>query len=568
MPTITAKTKKNSKSKYYYYTHSYRVKNDPTTTGKTKGSGKSRVITEEVYLGTAEELLRKFHSNQEPHTVHSKSFGLECAPLAVVQDLDLISIIDRHVPKRRQGISVGHYLVIAAINRIASPSSRNGLAGWFENTVLPEKMHVDSALLKSQNFWDAFDKVFSEADEYPELDRTVIHDIEDDVWKQLLNRYQIQLDPVLYDTTNFFTFLDPQTKSQLPRFAKSKDGKKNRRCVGFGLGLTAFDGFPIFHLVYAGNKHDSKLFPTAIQDLCQRFREMCRTVKGATLVMDKGNNSSDNIQLVAKEQMTLVGSLVPSQNKDLIQKPMSEFQETFKDCPVYREERKVFGIPAVVAVTFHKKLQKRQLRRLKEKLSRAETALHEAFSQFKDQDSKNDLQRRLKNIVKKAGIGSCIEFEIGGCRYKTIQIRRVAKIIREKKQAAGKTIHFSTDPGMRSQEIISLYRSRDKVEKTFRLEKDPKGIPFRPIYCWTDSKIRVYAFVCVLALLIWRIMQYKLRQVGLKMSDGVLRKELEDVKEAVLMYSTNRVVRKIVEHSTVQKEIIAVLGLHRYFPKG
>jgi len=285
--------------------------------------------------------------------------------------------------------------------------------------------------------------------------------------------------------------------------------------------------------------------------------------------MDKGNNSEENIQLASqKHKMTIVGSLVPSQHKELVQKPMTAFQESFKNCPVYREERKVFGIPAVVAVTFHEKLQRKQLRRLKEKLARIEATLHEAFSHFKEKESKSDLQKRLKSLVKGSGLGRCIEFEIGGRRYKTLQIRQVVQKIREKKEAAGKTIHFSTEPGMRSEEIISLYRSRDKVEKTFRLEKDPKGIPFRPIYCWTDSKIRVYAFICVLALLIWRVMQYKLRQVGLKMSDGVLRKELEDIKEAVVMYSPNRVVRKIAEHSMVQKEIIGVLGLHRYFPKG
>ncbi|MBF0546627.1 MAG: hypothetical protein HQM08_19430 [Candidatus Riflebacteria bacterium] len=147
-------------------------------------------------------------------------------------------------------------------------------------------------------------------------------------------------------------------------------------------------------------------------------------------------------------------------------------------------------------------------------------------------------------------------------------IKRVEGKIREKKQIAGKTIHFSTDPGMGSKEIVSLYRSRCKVEATFKLEKDPDGVPFRPMHCWTDSKIRVHGFICVLALLIWGVMQYRLRQVGLRMSDLVLRKELEDMKEVTMLYSPSRVAKVISDNSTVQKEFASHLGLYRYFPKG
>jgi len=568
MPSITTKTKKNSTSKYYYYSHSYRVKVDPRADGKGRGSGKSRVITEEVYLGNAEDVLRKCQASLEPQAIQQKSFALECAPLAVAQDLDLVGIIDRHVNKRDQGVSIGTYLVIAAINRLAKPTSRSGIADWFEKTVLPEKLHVDPGLLHSKNFWDAFDKVLPEKDHHPALESDVIRGIEKDIWEQLLSRYQVHLDPILYDTTNFFTFIDPLTPGELAKFAKSKDGKKNRRCVGLGLGLSSFDGFPLFHLVYSANKHDSRLFPTAIRDLCQRFGDMCRTVKGATLVMDKGNNSLDNIQLAAKERITVVGSLVPSQNQDLLHKDLKSYRDEVLGCPVYREEREVFGIPGVVAVTFNANLQKRQQLRLKERLAKAELAVAEAFARFKDKDSKAAMEKRLQNILKGSGVRSCFRLEIGGRRHKTLQFRQDARKIREKKLAAGKTILFSTDPGMRSRELVTLYRSRGKVEATFRLAKDPHGVPFRPMHCWTDSKIRVYAFICVLALLIWRVMQYKLRQVGLKMSDGVLRKELEDLKEIVLMYSPGRVVRKISELSTVQKELVAALGLHRYFPKG
>ena len=44
---------------YCYYKRSYRVKIDPACKGKTKGTGKSKVIFETIYLGTLEAVIKK-----------------------------------------------------------------------------------------------------------------------------------------------------------------------------------------------------------------------------------------------------------------------------------------------------------------------------------------------------------------------------------------------------------------------------------------------------------------------------------------------------------------------------
>ena len=44
---------------YCYYKRSYRVKVDPAGKGKTKGTGKSKVIFETIYLGTLEAVVKK-----------------------------------------------------------------------------------------------------------------------------------------------------------------------------------------------------------------------------------------------------------------------------------------------------------------------------------------------------------------------------------------------------------------------------------------------------------------------------------------------------------------------------
>ena len=50
------------------------------------------------------------------------SFGGVAAAWGMARRLRLIETIDRHVPKRDQGLSVGQYINLAAINRCVCPT--------------------------------------------------------------------------------------------------------------------------------------------------------------------------------------------------------------------------------------------------------------------------------------------------------------------------------------------------------------------------------------------------------------------------------------------------------------
>jgi hypothetical protein len=50
--------------------------------------------------------------------------------------LELVALMDAHLPKRDQGLSVGQYLLLAAINRAAHPTSKARLADWYQQTAL------------------------------------------------------------------------------------------------------------------------------------------------------------------------------------------------------------------------------------------------------------------------------------------------------------------------------------------------------------------------------------------------------------------------------------------------
>lgn len=65
------------------------------------------------------------------------------AALREAERIGLVDVIDRLVPKRKQGCTVGQYILIAALSKIASPTSRNGIREWLLKTVLPERLGID-----------------------------------------------------------------------------------------------------------------------------------------------------------------------------------------------------------------------------------------------------------------------------------------------------------------------------------------------------------------------------------------------------------------------------------------
>ncbi len=63
-------------------------------------------------------------------------FGARAALWRLVERLDLVGIIVREVPKRHQGVSIGHFLVLAALNRVVAPKSKTQIGVWYEKTWL------------------------------------------------------------------------------------------------------------------------------------------------------------------------------------------------------------------------------------------------------------------------------------------------------------------------------------------------------------------------------------------------------------------------------------------------
>ena len=142
-------------------------------------------------------------------------------------------------------------------------------------------------------------------------------------------------------------------------------------------------------------------------------------------------------------------------------------------------------------------------------------------------------------------------------------MRRKRGEVASKKAAFGKKIVF-TSLDAPTETILNYQKTSCQIEDGFHHIKDRDLVAYHPGYHWTDSKIRVHAFVCVLALLLLKLLQHVARQNDLAMSCKVLIEDLEEITMVILIYPDRKTTRKITTLSRVQQSLFDLFGLGRY----
>ena len=557
-------TKKFIKGRPYYYLRECRRIN-----------GKPKIVWQE-YIGTPQQLALRL-TNPRPQEIIVREFGASAAAFDTAQQLQVVSLIDRYVPKEgSQGPSVGEYLLIACINRCVAPCSKAKTGEWYDKTVLPRLLGIKSSQLSSQRFWDNMNRV----------DQQAIGKIEAEICATAVSRFGLDLKCLLFDATNFFTFIDSfNDRAKLAQRGHGKEGRDNLRIIGLALMVTSDGDVPLFHCTYAGNQHDSVTFSSVAEELANRCRKLSEGVCDITLVFDKGNNSKDNLAAVDNGPFHFVGSLVPSQHRQLLRIPRDKMQRLDKTLLSavwsYRTQKEVFGIRRTVLVTYNRELYRAQVKTLRREIAKRRRKL---------QQLQASLQRHIDQVARGKkptlqGTRNRVQGIIAGRHMKQLfpakvimgkdQIPRLHWAFSDRewkrldRSLLGKTILFTDRDEWTDEQIVIAYRSQSHVEAAFRRMKDPRFLTFRPTHHWTDQKLRVHAFYCVLALMITSLLCRKLAHAGIHMSIARTMERLSDINEVVNLYPTPKGVEPRMQIDLSQRDVeqdamLKALDLARY----
>jgi transposase len=403
MASIQARTSRGKK--YWSIVESRRINGQPRT-----------VILE--YLGTATTLLERLQT-EDSFALKSYSHGDTAALINAAIELDIVSIINKYVPRGkngskplRDGLTVGASLLLAALGRACHPTSKLGWYDWCQNTSLEYCLQGQFKNLDSQHFWDQMNALPVET----------IASIENEILQKLIPLHGVELDCLFFDTTNFFTFIATDNKRcDLPQLGKNKQHRYDLRQIGMALLVSRKEHFPLFRQTYCGNKNDGVLFKEIFPALVSRLRVLSPEISRVTLVFDKGNNSKANFKLIdAEEGLHYVGGLVSSYFKDLILEANSKFEITEIDgepVPVYKIKREVWGKERTCVVTISAQLLEGQIRGIHQNLEKKFTLLNQLKQQLEHPKSRSNydeptLTHKIKKMIHGQFIDDLLKLEI------------------------------------------------------------------------------------------------------------------------------------------------------------
>lgn len=514
-------SKRETKSgTYYYLVESARV------------NGKPRIVMQK-YLGTAQRIGKAVdymnNTIPEPELTTVFEFGAVCALFNVAERIGLRNIINKHSKKRTQGMSVGDYMVLAAINRVIEPTSKNTFYDWYKRTVLYKIFpNANSLNLSSQGFWNNMSLLNAEK----------IRRIEEEIVRTVVGQYRLSIKTMLFDNTNFITYVDTANKAKIPQRGKSKEKRSDLKIVGLSMMVSPDHNIPLFHEVYEGNKNDAKRFSEVISLLKKRYLALGIGKCDVTLVFDKGNNNEENIDALLEEKACIVhfvGSLRLSQCPKLLSIPKSSFaplaEERFKLTSAIRDKMKLYGKELTVVVTNNPELYDTQVRGIEINIAKCERELsslssklrlrHEGIITKGKKPTVESVKKETKGILSAEHMSDIIDVTVSGGKGTIPEIKYGLNIKKYKKlqeTKLGKTILFTDRDSWSNEEIVSAYRSQYHVEESFKQLKNTECLSFRPIQHWTDGKIRVHAFYCIIALMLASLLNKELEEMGHRMS--------------------------------------------------
>jgi len=550
---------------YYYARECQRVNGQPK-------------IVKTTYLGSLDHILEALAQAQaprRPQTVRLASFGDVTALFDQARQIGLVELIDAQIPKRDQGLSIGQYLLLASLNRAAHPTSKAQLAHWYHHTVLPRLLPATTDQLSSQAFWNHMEQV-SAAD---------IAAIEQALSTQLIQQLNLSLRTLVYDGTNFFTFINTRTPARLPARGHNKQHRGDLRQVSLGMLVSTDFHVPLFHLVYTGNLTDATAFQTVSEELAQRYRQLAQGCEHITLIFDKGNNSKEAFATLAQSSFHFIGSLVPSQHADLLAVPLDRFKplagQRLEGCLAYRTTKEVFGQQRTIVITHNENLLEGQLQGINASLLKARRKLEELQASLRRRregrlklgraPTSESVRKQVEQILNGQFLKTLIDYEITpgqipGLSYHT----NTSALARLTRTQLGKTILFTDNADWSNEEIVLGYRAQNQIERAFRDMKNPHFLGWSPMFHWTDSKIRVHAFYCVLALTLTSLLQRRLHQGGMDLSLTRMMELLGGMQEVLLIYPRQpgekhpRTATCLSEQDADQEKLLQTLDLGRY----
>lgn len=440
------------------------------------------------------ESLNRF-STREWVRLESLKLGVKQAPQwgpALVfhhlwQHLGLERILEKLLAGTQAVTGYTEAVFAMVLNRLVDPRSKRGVDKWVHKIYRPQ-----FKALELHHYYRALDYLAEFKDR-----------VEEELFFNVRNIFNLKLDLVFWDTTT--TYFEGQGP-EMAQEGYSKDHRPDKRQVVIGVLMTK-DGFPVAHQVFPGNTADIETFRLCLKDLQKRFH-----IDRVVVVADRGMVSRKLIQEIEEAGLSYIIGVKMRKLKtmaEVLSRP-GRYQEVAGNLKV--KEVVTGGERYIICLNPGEAERDRQVR----------------------EEILKDLSVKLKQGLKQL-VGNS-----GYRRYLTFEGAKVA--IDEEKIALearfdGKYV-LKTNTALTPAEVAESYKSLWRVERAFRELKT--GLNLRPVYHFTDSRVRGHIMVCFLALVLETALCRKLKEAGSSFSYSDLVDDLKELRAVEVTLDNQR----------------------------
>ena len=406
--------------------------------------------------------------------------------------LKISEAIAAHLKDVKAEFDVAGMIQVMVLNRISDPLSKLGVLRWLQTVYIPE---LKSGSVQYQHLLRAMDYLLSIKDE-----------LEQDLYNELVTLFSPEVDLVYYDlTSTYFEGEGPE----LAAHGYSRDHRPDRKQIVLALVVTK-EGLPIYHEVLPGNTADVSTLQATAQTLATRYR-LGRVI----MVCDRGMISTDNVEKLEELGLPFIIALRPRNNEEaqaLYQKTLAGFTPVPELGELIIKETKKEGYRYIQC--HNPNVAKETKRNREERFKKAAAEVTKLEKRFKNGSvSERDLYHKVQSLLEERGLSRFFEPRIEG---DTIILYRPEEIWEQENYLAGKFFLKTSLDADRfpSAEVVKSYKQLQTVENAFRELKD--FLKIRPVFHYTDERVRAHVFICVLAYLFERLIELRCRRASLR----------------------------------------------------
>jgi transposase len=476
---------------------------------------------------------------------------------------------------RDDGVALNERAFVLIANRLVAPGSEHGLARWLETdfccdwqgrrwvpawrddierkTSTTPRVRVESRQL--QQWYRTLDQLVERKEK-----------IEHELYRSLRDLASFQVDAVFYDLTS--TYFEGKGPPGLGANGHSRDGKPRNPQVLVGLVL--INGWPIAHHVFPGNWRDANTVPDVLRDLDERFG-----LKRIVFVGDRGMVTSKNLD----DLRTRGHGYVVGRNRrrsgeiyDYIQRASGPWIECpvgitaseksnppktlVQEVPSNEDGVRVFVVHSEDRLAFESAQRTKSMERVRIKLAALEKRVAEG---------------RLKSPEKIGAAAAAILARNHGHRYFDWRLENgVFRFFEHplhftREQAyEGKYIIQTEEKDLSPLEAVQTYKELSEVERAISNIKDV--IEMRPIYHRDADRVRAHVLVAVLAFVLYRAIEKKLKAAKLDLSAAEALTALKTVRVVDIDLGNGARKRCVTRGSQRAAQVLHALGISELDP--